>query len=302
MGVAANVGRMAVGIGPADRASSTTCRRSRLACRRPARGRRLRRVLRAAPQPCHGQHRHPRNGIRRQRAVVRQHALLVPVHARSAVQLRPALEAAVRQGLERRRPLPPERARHVRRPARGFVTAFAVTDEPEGWRPCAIHGGILMEIASGASSRTACRCRIRRASTAKSCGCWNPGRARWRTSIAAPASSRPSPSSPGFTRGLDFAGNLAFVGLSKVRRKQRLRRPADHGAAAGGRAVLRYPGARPVDRPDHGGWLRFDSGVADIFAVSVLHGHALSRRSWRRTTRWSRTPSRCRRKRSPRCS
>ena len=67
-----------------------------------------RRLLPAALVPRHRQRPGPRDGLGRRRAVVRQHPVLVPLHARSESQLRAALAAAVRVG-SRRGPLPLER-------------------------------------------------------------------------------------------------------------------------------------------------------------------------------------------------
>jgi hypothetical protein len=75
---------------------------------------------------------------------------------------------------------------------------------------------------------------------------------------------------PGFTRGLDFYGPLAFVGLSQVR----------ESAVFSGVPVAERP---PADR-NCGVWvvdvrtgrtlafLRFEEGVQEVFAVQVLPG------------------------------
>ena len=71
--------------------------------RRPGRDRQARtarparRLLPAPLQPRHGQHPDPRDGLgRRQRALGRQHPVLLPLHARRLGQLRAAVAAAVR--------------------------------------------------------------------------------------------------------------------------------------------------------------------------------------------------------------
>ena len=74
---------------------------------------------------------------------------------------------------------------------------------------------------------------------------------------------------PGFTRGLDFAGDLAFVGLSQVRESavfsgipitERLA-PAERTC---GVCVVDLRSGETV------ALLKFQSGVQEIFAVSVL--------------------------------
>ena len=74
---------------------------------------------------------------------------------------------------------------------------------------------------------------------------------------------------PGFTRGLDLYGRLAFVGLSKLR---------------GSKVFRDIPLESYCDEPQAGVWvidiltgetvsfLRFETGVEEIFAVSVLTG------------------------------
>jgi hypothetical protein len=74
---------------------------------------------------------------------------------------------------------------------------------------------------------------------------------------------------PGFTRGIDFLGPLAFIGLSQVRESavfsgiplvQRLRERTC------GVWVVNIESGKTV------GFLRFESGVQEIFAVQVLRG------------------------------
>ncbi len=74
---------------------------------------------------------------------------------------------------------------------------------------------------------------------------------------------------PGFTRGLDFAGDLAFVGLSQVR----------ESAVFSGIPITerltpeeRTCGVCVVDlrRGETIALLKFESGVQEVFAVAVL--------------------------------
>ena len=74
---------------------------------------------------------------------------------------------------------------------------------------------------------------------------------------------------PGFTRGIDFVGPLAFIGLSQVRESavfsgiplvQRLRERTC------GVWVVNIETGRTV------GFLRFEAGVQEIFAVQMLRG------------------------------
>src|SRR5206468_8094302 len=76
---------------------------------------------------------------------------------------------------------------------------------------------------------------------------------------------------PGFTRGLDFAGNFAFVGLSQVRESAVFSGiPITERLAADERTcgvyVVDLTSGRVV------AFQRFDTAVQEIFAVTVLPG------------------------------
>ena len=98
-----------------------------------------------------------------------------------------------------------------------YVTALGQTDTPGGWRENKASGGILMEIESGETVLT---------------GLSMPHSPRWldgRLWVLESGKGTISVADldagtvetvaelPGFTRGLLFAGGLAFVGLSQVR-------------------------------------------------------------------------------------
>jgi hypothetical protein len=74
---------------------------------------------------------------------------------------------------------------------------------------------------------------------------------------------------PGYTRGLDFAGPLALVGLSQVQ---------EHAVFSGiplvERMAERACGVWVVhlETGQTVGFIRFEAGVQEIFAVQVLHG------------------------------
>lgn len=152
-----------------------------------------------------------------------------------------------------------------------YVTALGTTDTPAGWRPDKAHGGIIMDVPSN---------------TVLASGLSMPHSPRWYENRLWVLESGAGSLSvvneftgkldhvallPGFTRGLDFYGPYAFIGLSQVRET----------------AV--FSGIPITDRlqPDErmcGLWivdvrngqtvafLRFDSGVQEIFAVQVLPG------------------------------
>ncbi len=150
-----------------------------------------------------------------------------------------------------------------------YVTALGATDAPGGWRENKAKGGIVMDIASGEvlarglSMPHSPRWHAGRLWVCESgdgtLGYLDPQSGKYR-SVAA---------TPGFTRGLDFAGDLAFVGLSQVRESavfsgipitQRLS------------AEERTCGVCVVDlaRGEAVALLRFEEGVQEVFAVQVL--------------------------------
>ncbi len=150
-----------------------------------------------------------------------------------------------------------------------YVTALGETDTEGGWRANKASGGLLIDIDSN-------EILLRRLSM--------PHSPRWyqdklwvlesgQGSLAEvdlrTRSWRTVAEMPGFTRGIDFYGPLAFVGLSQVRESavfsgiplvQRLRERTC------GVWVVHIETGQTV------GFLRFEAGVQEIFAVQVLQG------------------------------
>src|SRR5262249_45715551 len=150
-----------------------------------------------------------------------------------------------------------------------YVTALCETNEMAGWRPNKAKGGILMDVDSGA---ILCR------------GLSMPHSPRWyggRLWVCESGSGtlgavdrntgryKAGAAVPGVTRGLDFAGDLAFVGLSQVR----------ESAVFSGIPITerlapeqRTCGVCVVDlrRGETIALLKFTSGVQEVFAVAVL--------------------------------
>jgi uncharacterized protein (TIGR03032 family) len=150
-----------------------------------------------------------------------------------------------------------------------YVTALGETNEMAGWRANKARGGILMDVDSGA---ILCR------------GLSMPHSPRWyggRLWVCESGSGtlgtvdlntgryEAVAAVPGFTRGLDFAGDLAFVGLSQVR----------ESAVFSGIPITerlapeeRTCGVCVVDlrRGETIALLKFESGVQEVFAVAVL--------------------------------
>ncbi len=150
-----------------------------------------------------------------------------------------------------------------------YVTALGTADSEQGWRARKADGGVLMDIDSNAVLLQ---------------GLSMPHSPRWyqdrlwvlesgRGGIgwldAASGQLHTLATLPGFTRGLDFAGPFAFVGVSQVR----------ESATFSG-----IPLTRNLSERNCGVWvvdlrngkivafLRFEGAVQEIFAVAVLPG------------------------------
>jgi uncharacterized protein (TIGR03032 family) len=149
----------------------------------------------------------------------------------------------------------------------GYVTALGKTDQAAGWRENKRDGGLLMDVARN-------RILVEKLSM--------PHSPRWHAGVLwmlesgrgslvrlnlANGNRTEIARLPGFTRGLDFAGNLAFVGLSKVRETATF---SDFPLLD--ELKERVCGVYVVD-VDTGsliGFVRFEGDVEEIFAVQVM--------------------------------
>jgi uncharacterized protein (TIGR03032 family) len=150
-----------------------------------------------------------------------------------------------------------------------YVTALGETNTPAGWRANKAKGGLLMDVDSG---EILCR------------GLSMPHSPRWyggRLWVCESGSGtlgavdlntgkyEAVAAVPGFTRGLDFVGDLAFVGLSQVRESAVFsgipitERLAPEERTCGVCVVDLRRGAVVA-------LLKFTSGVQEVFAVALL--------------------------------
>lgn len=149
-----------------------------------------------------------------------------------------------------------------------YVTALGQTDSPAGWRADKRAGGVLMEVPSGEV--------IARGLSMPHSPRWYDGRlwvldsGNGRLVVVDERTGRLETVAemPGFTRGLDFHGRFAFIGLSQVR----------ESAVFSGIAIAerkdRACGVWVVDI-DSGhtvALVQFEDAVQEIFAVQVLAG------------------------------
>jgi uncharacterized protein (TIGR03032 family) len=152
-----------------------------------------------------------------------------------------------------------------------YVTALGDTDSAGGWRTNKARGGMLLEVpggevvASGLSMPHSPRLHAGRLwvceSGAGTLGVVDVGTGRY----------EPVAAVPGFTRGLDFAGGLAFVGLSQVRESAvfsgiPITERLSESERTCGVAALDLASGHVV------ALLRFEDAVQEVFAVQVLPG------------------------------
>jgi uncharacterized protein (TIGR03032 family) len=148
-----------------------------------------------------------------------------------------------------------------------YVTALGETDTAAGWRANKKNGGILMEVSSGA----VLLCGLSMPHSPR----WHQGRL-WLLESGTGTLGRvdlsrgryePIAELPGFTRGLDFHGHLAFVGLSQVRESA-----VFSGIPLTERLAERTCGVWVVDLATGRtvAFLKFEDAVQEIFAVQVL--------------------------------
>ena len=150
-----------------------------------------------------------------------------------------------------------------------YATALGETDSNESWRENKACGGVLMDVEEnrvlmrGLSMPHSPRLRDGRL--------WVLESGEGGLCIADVETGRLQTSArlPGFTRGLDFCGELAFVGLSKVRDSALF-----IGLPLTERLEERICGVWVVNTRtgETVAFLRFEDAVQEVFAVQVLPG------------------------------
>jgi len=150
-----------------------------------------------------------------------------------------------------------------------FVTALGRSDEPGGWRENKAAGGLLLDVATsevvaqGLSMPHSPRWHGGRLWLLES------GRGSLATVDLATGAVQTVAELPGFTRGLAFLGDLAFIGLSQIRESSTFGDlPVTH------RLSERQCGVWMVDlrSGEIAGFLRFEDLVQEIFDVGLLAG------------------------------
>jgi uncharacterized protein (TIGR03032 family) len=150
-----------------------------------------------------------------------------------------------------------------------YVTALGETDTANGWRPDKAHGGILIDVSSGAVVARGLSMPHSPRVYAGHVWILDSGTGQLQVVDVARGKCETVAQLPGFTRGLAFFGPYAFVGLSQIRET------AQFGGLpiAERRQDLRC-GVWVVDfrtgRVEQ--FMQFEAGVEEIFAVEVLSG------------------------------
>ncbi|MEM6717122.1 MAG: TIGR03032 family protein, partial [Cyanobacteria bacterium P01_C01_bin.147] len=150
-----------------------------------------------------------------------------------------------------------------------YVTALGETDRPNGWRANKANGGILIDITTdeivvrGLSMPHSPRWYRDRLWVLES------GRGTLAQVDLATGTLTTVVELPGFTRGIDFWGDLAFVGLSQIRETA-----VFSGIPLTQTLTERTCGVWVVNiaSGEIVGFLKFEDAVQEIFAVSVLPG------------------------------
>jgi len=150
-----------------------------------------------------------------------------------------------------------------------YVTALGTTDTHQGWRENKASGGVLIDIESNH--------RICSNLSMPHSPRWYAGRLWVLESGQGSLATVDIPTGklttvaelPGFTRGLDFCGPFAFIGLSQVRESATF-----SGIPLVERLEERICGVWVVNinSGETVGFLRFEGAVQEIFAIQILPG------------------------------
>ncbi len=148
-----------------------------------------------------------------------------------------------------------------------FVTVLAESDEPAGWRVVKATGGAIVDVASGSTIlRELCMPHSPRLHQGQ---LWvlNSGKGEIGQVDVGEGRYQSVATLPGYTRGLSFSGDLAFVGLSRIRETNifgGLPICEHHEDLQCGVAVVDIQSGRTIAT------LQFQSGVEEVFAVEVI--------------------------------
>jgi uncharacterized protein (TIGR03032 family) len=148
-----------------------------------------------------------------------------------------------------------------------YVTCLGATDAPDGWRVNKIDGGLLLDVATGEIIARGLSMPHSPRYYAGKLWLLESGLGRLSTVDVASGKTTTVAELPGFTRGIDFHGPFAFIGLSQVR----------ESAVFNGLAICQPGRAREcgvwvvdIRSGETVAFLRFSGSVQEIFAVQAL--------------------------------
>ncbi len=148
-----------------------------------------------------------------------------------------------------------------------FVTVLGQSDQPAGWRENKRDGGAILDVPSGqVVCRGLCMPHSPRIYQGK---LWVLNSGHGELSIVDLQSGQLQPVArlPGYTRGLAFFGNYAFVGLSRIRETNifgGLPIGENPDALNCGLGIVDITSGRTIAT------LRFKTGVEELFAIDVI--------------------------------
>ncbi len=150
-----------------------------------------------------------------------------------------------------------------------LATVLGTTDEPGGWRPAKKDGGALLDVPSGKVLVGGLSMPHSPRWYADRLWLLESGQGALGTVDAQAGKFETTALLPGFTRGLDFHGPFAFVGLSQVRESA-----VFSGIPLTERTQERTCGVWVVDLRNGrtAAFVRFEDAVQEIFGVQVLPG------------------------------
>lgn len=150
-----------------------------------------------------------------------------------------------------------------------YVTAFAETNTQEGWRDHKRDGGMVIDVE--ANQIVASGLCMPHSPRVHHGDVWvlNSGNGQVARVDLNHGSTEPITKLPGYTRGLDFHQQYAFVGLSKVRESNTF-----GGIPIADNATSRICGVAIVDitNGQQVGQIEFVGDVHEIFDVKLIHG------------------------------
>ena len=157
----------------------------------------------------------------------------------------------------------------MREGAPAFVTVMALSDEPRGWRQARNDSGAVLDVGSGEVVTTGLSMPHSPRWHGDGLYVLNSGLGRLERVDVATGRREDVAAVPGYARGLAIHGDLAFVGLSKIRET----------AVFGGAPIAAYHdrltcglGVIELTTGNTVATLQFDNAVEEIFDVQVVPG------------------------------